>query len=100
MITEEEYKKAKAITNAYENEQKRIYQLKVELFRADLQEYFNNNLIDGQFKLSEFQLEGSDIIPLEPCMEEGYSGGNNKDIEQLCKKHSVDFKIVYWCYHK
>lgn len=78
----------------------RIYKLKVELFKTDLQEYFNNNLIDGIYKLNKFELTDGDIITLEPDLEEGYSGGNNKDIEQLCKKHSVDFKIVYWCYHK
>ena len=103
--TLEEYTKAKKITIAYENEQKRLYNLKVEAFKVDLQEYFNNNLIDGIFNLKEFELRKDDfgngeIIPIDPCMEENYDGGNNDDIKKLCEKHGVDFSIVYWCYHK
>lgn len=103
--TLEEYTKAKEITIAYENEQKRLYNLKVEAFKVDLQEYFNNNLIDGIFRLKEFELRKGDfgngeIIPIDPCMEENYDGGNNEDIKKLCEKHGVDFSIVYWCYHK
>jgi len=51
--TLEEYNKAKEITIVYENEQKRLYNLKVEAFKVDLQEYFDNNLIDGIFRLKE-----------------------------------------------
>ena len=98
--TEEEYKKAKAITNAYENEQERIYKLRVKAFEIDLKKYFKYNLIDGVIKLTEFELEGDYIIPTNPCLDDGSSGGNNNDIERLCKKHLVDFKIAYWCYHK
>ena len=104
-ITDDEYAKAKEIIIAYENEQTRIYNLKVDAFRVDLQEYFNNNLIDGIFRLKEFELrKGSfgngEIIPITPCMEENYEGGNNDDIKKLCEKHGVNFSIVYWCYHK
>lgn len=103
--TTEEYQKAKEITIAYENEQKRLYDLKVEAFKADLQEYFNNNLIDGIFKLNSFELKkcsfgSGEIIPIDPCMEENYEGENDDDIKKLCEKHGVDFSIVYWCYHK
>ncbi len=106
--TLEEYRKAKEITDSYENEQKRLYDLKVESFRVDLQEYFESNLIDGLFKLKEFKLKKvpfdefgyGDIIPIDPCMEENYEGGNNEDIKKICEKHGVNFSIVYWCYHK
>ena len=103
--TLEEYKKAKEITIAYENEQKRLCNLKVEAFKFDLQEYFDNNLIDGIFRLKEFELRKGDfgngeIIPTNPSMKENYEGGNNDDIKKLCEKHGVDFSIVYWCYHK
>ncbi len=103
--TLEEYQKAKEITTVYENEQKRLYDLKVEAFKVDLQEYFDNNLIDGVFRLNEFKLKAGhngfgEIIPIDPCMEENYEGGNNDDIQKLCEKHGVEFSIVYWCYHK
>lgn len=105
MITKEDYQKAKEIVNIYEAEEKRLYNLKVEAFRIDLQQYFDNNLIDGIFRLKEFQLKTNfsgygEIIPIDPCMEENYEGGNNEDIEKLCLKHGVNFSIVYWCYHK
>lgn len=103
--TLEEYIKAKEIIIAYENEQNRLYNLKVEAFKADLQEYFNKNLIDGIFRLKKFELRRGDfgngeIIPIVPPMEENYNGGNNDDIKKLCEKWGVDFKIAYWCYHK
>lgn len=104
--SKQEYDKAKEIVIAYENEQKRIYDIKVEAFAQDLKEYFSKNLIDGRIKLKEFKLEKSttggrgDIIPIDPSLEEYYDGGNNKDIKELCKKHDVNFSIVYWCYHK
>ena len=98
--TIEEYKKAKEIVTAYECMQERIHNLNVDAFRKDLIEYFKNNLIDGTYKLEKFVLRGNDIIPEIPSLEENYAGGNNADIRKLCKKHNVDFKIVYWCYHK
>lgn len=103
--SKEEYNKAKEIVDAYENEQKRIYDIKVEAFAQDLKKYFAGNLIDGRIQLNEFKLEKlglgrGDIIPVDPSLEEYYDGGNNKDIKELCKKHDVDFGIVYWCYHK
>ena len=98
--TFEEYQKAKEITLAYETEQTRLYKIKVEEFRKDLTEYFSNNLIDGFIRLEEFKLRDKDIIPTKPCLEEGYDGGNNEDIKKICEKHGVDFKIIYWCYHK
>ena len=98
--TLEEYQKAKEITLAYETEQKRLYKLKVEEFRKDLTEYFANNLIDGIYRLEEFELRDDDIIPTNPCLEENYEGGNNEDIKKICEKHGVDFSVIYWCYHK
>lgn len=99
-ITKKEYKAAKEITDAYESEQKRLNQIKIDAFESELKDYFKNNLIDGFFELKEFKLEGHNIIPENPYMEENYDGGNDKDIETLCKKHDVKFSIIYWCYHK
>lgn len=98
--TFEEYQKAREIVAAYEDEKEREYKTRVEAFKADLTEYFKNNLIDGVFELKEFHLSGTDIIPDNPCMEENYNGGNNEDIAKLCVKHQVKFSIIYWCYHK
>ncbi len=103
--TLEEYKKAKNITDKYENEQERLYKLRVDAFTKDLSEYFQNNLIDGIYRIKEFTLrkemfDVDSIIPTEPPLEECYEGGNNEDIEALCKKHNVKFKFVYWMYHK
>lgn len=98
--TRKEYQKAKKIVDAYEAEQDRLYQLRVEAFKKDLEEYFRNNLIDGELRLYEFKLRGEDIIPINPCLEEMYEGGNDDDIRKLCNKHGVNFSIIYWCYHK
>jgi hypothetical protein len=98
--TTEEYNKAKDIVISYENEQRRLYEIKVDAFKKELAEYFSNNLIDGIFTLKEFELRNNEIIPINPCMEENYEGGNNDDIEKICQKHGVNFSIVYWCYHK
>jgi hypothetical protein len=98
--TTEEYNKAKDIVISYENEQRRLYKIKVDAFKKELTEYFSNNLIDGFFYLKEFELRDFDIIPINPCMEENYCGKNDEDIEKICQKHGVDFSIVYWCYHK
>ncbi len=98
--TLEEYQKAKEITLAYESVQKRLYKIKVEEFRKDLTEYFANNLIDGIYRLEEFELRDNDIIPIKPCLEENYEGGNNEDIKKICEKHGVDYGVIYWCYHK
>jgi hypothetical protein len=103
--TAEEYQKAKEITIVYETEQKRLFDIRVENFRIDLEEYFNNNLIDGDFKLTEFQLRScnygyGEIIPMSHSMDEYYEGGNDADIKKLCEKHDVKFKFPYWCYPK
>ncbi len=103
--TTEEYLKAKEIVTTYETEKEYLYNLKIESFRIELQNYFDNNLIDGFFYLKKFSLQknflgNGVIIPLEPSMEENYNGGNDIDITEICKKYDVDFKIVYWCYHK
>jgi hypothetical protein len=98
--TLEQYLKAKEIVHYYEKEQNRLHQIKVEAFREDLKKYFSENLIDGIYKLEEFDLRDNNIIPKNPCLEESYEGGNNADIEKLCEKHGVKFSIIYWCYHK
>lgn len=99
--TEQEYKQAKKITEAYEDEIRRLEKIRIEAFKKDLEEYFANNLVDRKFTLNKFELDNhSNIIPLEPYMEENYSGGNDEDIEKLCEKHNVYFSIVSWCYHK
>lgn len=100
MITQEEYNTAKALTDSYERELRNQYDKRVLAFRTDLEAYFKENLIDGVFKLYEFELNRNEIIPTNPYMEEHYEGGNDADIEALCKKHDVKFSIVYWCYHK
>lgn len=102
IATHEEYIKAKEIVIVYERERERLFRIRVEAFRADLTKYFASNLIDGSIKLEKFDLniDEGEIIPEDPALEENYDGGNNDDIEAICKKHQVDFRIVYWCYHK
>jgi len=97
--TLKEYQTALRVVNAYEMAQERLYQLKVDAFRKDLQKYFSRNPVSG-FIIKDFLLRDGNIIPKEPCLEEMYNGENNKDIENLCEKHQVKFKMIYWCYHK
>lgn len=99
--TEHEYKEAKACVDAYENELKRIHKIKIELLKKDLQEYFNNNLIDGEFRLKKFELDHMyRIIPIEPYIEEYYEGQNDEDIKKICEKHKLFYSMASWCYHK
>jgi len=103
--TLEEYKHAKNIVKIYETEQRRITKLNVEAFEIDLKKYFNANLIDNSYKLNEFELRDDElgegkIIPIDPCMEEDYEGGNNDDIRKICEKHQVRYMFPYWCYPK
>lgn len=99
--TEHEYKQAKACTDAYENELKRIHKIKIELLRRDLQEYFDSNLIDGQYKLKKFELNDMcDIIPLIPNIDECYEGQNDEDIKKICEKHGLAYSMASWCYPK
>ena len=79
--------------------------VKDKAYKKALKEYFDNNLLDGFIKIELFTL-GKDnfgcgeIIPLVPNVDEYYEGGNNSDIEKICKKHDVNFKMAYWCYSK
>lgn len=70
----EEYQKAKEIVILYENEQKILYELRLDAFEKDLKDYFENNLIDNYIKLKKFRLDYNvlgvgTIIPIEPRME-------------------------------
>lgn len=100
MPTQEQYLEALKIVETYQQEQKRLYDIRKEAFKKDLQQYFETNRIDGNYFLKGFILEGSHIIPINPHMDEDYEGGNNEDIENLCKKHEVKFAFPYWCYPK
>ena len=101
-IERKEYEEALRVVKNFKEKEEKLYQLKVEAFRADLTEYFKNNKLDGIFTIKEFSLDENNgwIIPKNPTLEESYEGDNNEDIRQLCEKHGVKFKIVYWCYHK
>lgn len=104
-INPDEYYKAKQIVLSHENGSQELCRIRIENFRKELQEYFDNNLIDNAFKLKEFKLlsYGSnygEIVPINPCMEEIYEGGNNEDIDNICKKYGLAFSFVYWVYHK
>lgn len=99
--TLEEYKKAKEIVIAFENENARLETIKIENFRIDLKSLFLNNskIIIEDFILRK-EYNSYDIIPQKPCLEENYDGELNEEIEELCKKHGVKASIIYWCYHK
>lgn len=101
--TREEYLRAKEITSAYEKEESRLFNLRLEELKKDLIEYFASNKVSGHL-IKEFRLEGNsrflDIIPTDPAIEEDYEGENNDDIDKICKKHNIKAKFVYWMYHK
>ena len=105
-ITDSQYFEAKKITDAYEAEQKRLHEIKLEALKQDLSEYFKNNKVGGHFDIKEFRLEDEyrnhryTIIPTNPSIEEDYDGENNEDIEAISKKHNISVKFVYWMYHK
>lgn len=95
-----QYQEAKKITNEYEKIIALKKQKKIKLFKVALQKYFDENLLSGEIKLKEFELEGENIIPINPYFEECYDGENDEDIEKICKKFKVNYSIVYWCYGK
>lgn len=99
---EMDYQQAKKIVDEYQAEAERRYDLQIEAFRRDLTEYFANNKIDGRFHLTAFELDkGSRYIHSGGVnMEENYEGGNDEDIQALCKKHGVKFKFPYYYFHK
>lgn len=105
--TEEEYNKAKEIVSAYENEQKRLLDLRIEAFKEDLKEYFETNLLDGYHKVEDFELNPCwtgnpnrfDIYP-EPFMDESYCGDNDEAIKQLADKHGVNVSFYGGMYGK
>lgn len=102
--TIDEYNKAKEITQAYESEQNRLFNIRLDAFKVDLTEYFKSNLVEGH-RIKEFELRGTifnrfEIVPTEPSIEEDYEGENNADIEKLCEKHEIEASFVYWMYHK
>lgn len=98
MITEAQYKDALAIVNRYEAEKEDKYNIQVEAFRKDLANYFLN---DAPFKITQFSLVGSDIIPKVPSLQECLSEEDmDEEIEKLAKKHYVNFSMIYWCYRK
>ncbi len=101
--TIDDYLKAKAVTNAYENEQQRLFENRLMSFRKELTEYFEKNKVAG-YTIKEFELRehfGSyDIIPTSPPLEEDYDGENNEDIKKIANKHNIKASFVYWMYHK
>lgn len=101
---QESYEKAKEIVNEFEFEIERLYKIKVEELRKDLIEYFKNNKVAGM-ELKEFRLQRDysnyyEIIPVKPCLEECYEGGNNDDINKISEKHGIKAKFIHWMYHK
>jgi len=102
--TLEEHQKAKKIVHAYEVEQYRLKNNRLEAFEEDLKEYFMLNNIGGytikQFELRKNCTDRYEIIPIDPCLEECYEGDNDEDIEKLSEKHNIEAFFVYWMYHK
>lgn len=103
--TKDEYLEAKKITDAYEAEQKRLFDIRVEAFRLDLVEYFKKNTV-SQNQIKSFELRPGtlgdqfNIVPMDPPIEEDYEGENDEDIKLLAKKHNIKASFVCWMYHK
>jgi hypothetical protein len=96
-----EYQEAKKIVIAYESEQQRLENIRLEEFKVELSFLFLNN---EHYKIEQFDLRKEwnryDIVPQSPCLEESYDGELNNEIEKLCQKHNIKASIIYWCYHK
>ena len=105
--SEEEYNNAKEIVSAYESEQKRLLDVRLEAFKVDLTEYFKSNKLDGHTTVDSFEIqrcwnghpEMFDIYT-EPFLDECYGGGNDDDIEKLAKKHGVKASFYSGMYGK
>ena len=99
------YLRAKKIVDAYEANERKKHEAKLNLFKKDLANYFESNKISGH-TIKKFSLNSGysgdryDIVPMDPPLEECYEGENNGDIEIICKKHGIDATFVSWMYHK
>ena len=97
---------AAIIVSNHQKEEEKKHQAALTELHFELTNYFKNNLLDGRIRLDEFELRNSygnreyEITPIEPCIEEEYKGGNNKDIEKICKKIGIKASFVSWMYRK
>ena len=95
------YQEAKKIVIAYEREQQRLENIRLEEFRVELSFLFLNN---EYYKIEQFDLRKKwnsyDIIPQKPCLEGSYDGELDNEIEKICQKYNIKASIIYWCYHE
>lgn len=98
--TEEQYKTSKQAIKDYELEKRKDFSVRMEAFRKDFREYFDSFkynkesyfLITGagnrdeDFMTAYIQLD-------EEIWDECYNGEYDEKIEELNKKHSVNFKV-------
>lgn len=98
--TEEQYKKAKEVVTAYEDEQKRLELLRVEEFKKDLDALFAKDGWIKEYEIVTGSFSGYDISPEEPCLDECYGGEYDDEIDKLCEKHNVEVSFPSYCYGK
>ncbi len=104
-ITLEQYRKAKRITDAYEEFLLSKWNKKADNAEKELNEYFKNNIISG-FHIKEVRYDRTnfnsiEIIPKDPYFEEFYDD-EKADLKIKCigKKYGIRIHWVYWVYHK
>ncbi len=97
---------AQEIVDKHNKEEESKHQTALTALHYELTQYFKSNLLDGSIILKDFELRDSygnkmyEIIPDDSIDAEEYSGGNDKDIEKICKKNGIKAAFVSWMYHK
>ncbi len=71
----------------------------------ELKDFFDNNLINGYYKIKEFEIKNDfsyKIIPKSPRLEECLTGGDYEEkIKTIGEKYGIEhLGFPYWCYGK
>jgi truncated hemoglobin YjbI len=61
----------------------------------------NDELIIKEFELVPGLFKGFyDIVPVDPELDEVYTGELDDEIKKLCEIYNIQASIIYWCYPK
>lgn len=100
--TEEQYLSALETVKAYEHNQDILFKEKVDLVKADLDEFFKGT------EIKSYQIQTKDwignkgvfIFPTEPYYDEEYSGEYDEDLKKISEKHGIKVKMDSSIYAK
>lgn len=106
MITEEAYREAKKITDAYEEQQRKKRHKKIKKLEDELTEYFENNKVGG-LTITDFHLKqvshgtSLEIVVNAPSFHMTYPDEKaSEDVREIGQKYDERVSFPYWMYPK